>query len=220
MGWSAAIWQGEPGALGHHSTTQKQQSGPKPGPRSEPARTKRPRTERQDDVGESVFSFYWSIISAHVILKDKFLGRDADTCLRGHLETKMTESLVGRKGPVMTLPPVATSWDSCTHIWKMVSVAQWHFATLTYIYRIRIRIMLLPILQVTFTLIQTKAAPVMQWRYIVTLQEEDQPVLILFTLRYFIFAIQIIRRPLGIIEVFKKKTHMDFILTWAFSQMN
>lgn len=67
--------------------------------------------------------------------------------------------------------------------------------------------MLLPILQVTFTLIQTRAAPVMQLRYIVTLQEEDQPALILFTLRYFIFVIQIIRRPLGIIAVFKKNAH-------------
>ncbi|XP_075878700.1 collagen alpha-1(II) chain [Nelusetta ayraudi] len=50
---------GKPGAVGHRSTTQRQQSGPKPGPRSEPTRTKRPRTERQDD-GRRHVSKRWS----------------------------------------------------------------------------------------------------------------------------------------------------------------
>lgn len=50
--------QGKPGAVGHRSTTQRQQPGPKPGPRSEPTRTKRPHTERQDDVGASFHFFH------------------------------------------------------------------------------------------------------------------------------------------------------------------
>lgn len=49
----------------------------------------------------------------------------------------------------------------------------------------------LPILQVTFTLIPTKVAHVMQLRSIVTSQEEDQPAFILFTLRYILTVIQI-----------------------------
>lgn len=73
-----------------------------------------------------VFSFYQSFIFAHVIIKDKFLGRGADTCPRGGLETTLMESWVGPKGPKMTLPPAATSWDSCTHIWKTASMAQEH----------------------------------------------------------------------------------------------
>lgn len=73
-----------------------------------------------------VFSLYESFICAHVIIKDKLLGRGVDTCPRGCLGTKIMESLLGPKGPKMTLPQAATSWDSCTHIWKMVSAAQWH----------------------------------------------------------------------------------------------
>lgn len=52
------IPQGEPGALGHHGITHRQRSGPRPGPRSEPTRIKKPRTERQDDVGASFHFFH------------------------------------------------------------------------------------------------------------------------------------------------------------------
>lgn len=93
--------QGKPGAVGHRSTTQRQQSGPKPGPRSEPTRTKRPRTERQDDVGASFHFFHcvFFLLVLHLIMiiiimimKDEFLGRGADTCPRGGLETRLMDS--------------------------------------------------------------------------------------------------------------------------------
>lgn len=61
------ILQGAPGAHGHHSsTTQREESRPKPGPRSQLTHTNRPRIEGQDDVGESFFFF--SVFSFLIIV--------------------------------------------------------------------------------------------------------------------------------------------------------